>query len=56
MTGRTTGEVYMIALILPDFTERIRGNFTHLSSEQIFLSNFFKISSISEISGSHLPF
>jgi hypothetical protein len=45
-----------ITLILTDFTERIGGNFIHLSSEQIILFNLFKISSISEISGSNLPF
>jgi hypothetical protein len=41
---------------LTDFTEKIDRNFTHLLSEQLILSNLFKISLISEISGSHLPF
>jgi hypothetical protein len=45
-----------ITLILTDFTERIGGNFIHLPSEQTILSNLLKISSISEISGSNLPF
>jgi hypothetical protein len=40
---------------LTDFTERIDRNFIHLFSEQLILSNLFKIRLICEISGYHLP-
>ncbi len=37
----------------PDFTERIDRNFIHLLGESSLLFNLFKISVISEISGSY---
>jgi hypothetical protein len=45
----------LIALIFTDFTERKSRIFTNPLAERVLSSNFYKISSISEISGSDLP-
>ena len=46
----------LITLILTDFTEGISRDSIHLLIECVFLSNLFKISSISGISGYRLSF
>jgi hypothetical protein len=45
----------LIILIFPDFTEGVGRNIPHLLGKRALISNFFRISLISEISGSHLP-